>query len=75
MYIKLLDGKSTYYDINFKCLQLFVFELQQNKKNATWEIEWIYPTLNNIWTSNVHKNLIWLWSRHFFFEKGSYTYL
>ena len=54
-------------------LQLFVFELQQNKEIATWEIEWISNVVK-IWISNAHKNLIWLSYRHFFFDKCRKSY-
>jgi len=49
----------------FMYLQVFVFELQQNNKNVKFEIEWISNVVI-IWTSNAHKNLIWLACRHFF---------
>ena len=52
---------------------LFVFELQQNKEIATWEIEWISDIVN-LWTLNAHKNLIWLSGRDFFIDKGRQTY-
>ena len=52
-------------------LKLFVYELQQNKEIATWEIEWISNVVN---ISNAHKNLIWLSGRDFFIEKGRQTY-
>jgi len=41
------------------CLQSFVFELHHAKKISTWEIKWIFDVVL-IWTSNAHKNLIWL---------------
>ena len=52
----------------FMYLQLFVFELQQNKEIATWEIDWI-SSIVKIWISNGHKNLIWLSYRHLFLDK------
>jgi len=40
-------------------LQLFVSELQQNKKICTWEIKWISNVVR-IWTSNANNSLIFL---------------
>ena len=54
-------------------LNLFVFELQQNKGIATWEIKRISNVVN-ICISNAHKNLIWLSGRDFFIDKGRQSY-
>ena len=51
----------------FMYLELFVFELQQNNKIATWEIEWISNVVK-IWTSNAHKNLMWFSCRDIFID-------
>jgi len=54
------------HSVKLSCryLQLFVFELQQNKKIAIWDIgiqkiDWISNVVK-IWTLDAHKNLIWL---------------
>jgi len=61
------------YGVNFKNLQLFVYKWHQNKKIVTREIEKISKVVE-IWTSNAHKYLIWIFGRFLFFNKGRNTY-